>query len=113
MGYKLKKDKYVNTRDGNSHFIEICCSKCSERVVLYQKDGIGSLYRLYLDRIFEPETLSVLQYRCLDKKGLPRLMCAKCNVLIGVPMIYVPEKRLAFRLIHGTFLKKKSTVAID
>ncbi len=106
--HSLKKDKYVNARGGNSQFIDLFCSNCDQHIVLYQKDGQGRLFRLYLDRIFEPQEISLLYLRANDKTKVPNLKCSKCGALIGVPMIYKPEKRLAFRLIHGSFVKKKS-----
>ena len=109
--HSLKKDKYVNARGGNSHFIDLFCSKCNQHLVLYQKDGQGRLFRLYLDRIFEPPELSSLYLKINNKNEMPNLKCLKCGTLIATPMIYKPEKRLAFRLVHGSFIKKKSNGA--
>ncbi|MDP2852212.1 MAG: hypothetical protein Q8O23_02285, partial [Gallionella sp.] len=106
--HSLKKDKYVNARGGNSRFLDLFCSKCNQHIVLYQKDGHGRLLRMYLDRIFEPQEVSLLHSRISDKTGMPNLKCQKCGALIGTPMIYEAEKRLAFRLIHGSIAKKKS-----
>lgn len=106
--HSLKKDKYVNARGGNSHFLDLYCSKCNQHLVLYQKDGHGRLLRMYLDRIFEPQELTLLQSRISSKTEMPNLKCPKCNALIGTPMVYEAERRLAFRLIHGSFVKKKS-----
>ena len=106
--HSLKKDKYVNARGGNSHFLDLFCSKCNQHLALYQKDGHGRLLRMYLDRIFEPQEFSFLHSRISDKAGMPNLKCSKCGALIGTPMIYEAERRLAFRLIHGSFVKKKS-----
>lgn len=106
--HSLKKDKYVNARGGNSHFIDLFCSKCNQHFALYQKDGQGRLLRMYLDRIFAPQELSLLHSKITTKSGIPNLKCQKCGALIGTPMIYEAEKRLAFRLIHGSFVKKKS-----
>ncbi len=106
--HTLKKDKFVNARGGNSHFLDLYCSKCNQYLVLYQKDGHGRLLRMYLDRIFEPQEFSLLQSMVGSKAGMPNLKCSKCGVIIGTPMIYEAEKRLAFRLIHGSFVKKKS-----
>jgi len=102
----LKKDRYVNARSGNSHFIDLFCSQCKQHIVLYQKDGHGALLRLYLDRIFEPKEFSLLQARINSKIEMPNLKCQKCDALIGIPMVYESEKRLAFRLVHGSFAKK-------
>jgi len=106
--HSLKKDKYVNTRGGNSHFLDLFCAKCNQHLALYQKDGHGRLLRMYLDRIFEPQELSLLQSRIGGKAEIPNLKCPRCGALIGTPMIYEVERRLAFRLIHGSFVKKKS-----
>ena len=106
--HSFKKDKYVNASGGNSHFLDIYCSKCNQHIALYQKDGRGRLIRMYLDRIFEPQKFLLLQSKISSKTKMPNLKCPKCNALIGTPMIYKAEKRLAFRLIRGSFVKKKS-----
>ena len=106
--HKFKNDKYVNARGGNSHFLDIYCAKCGQHLALYQKDGRGSLLRMYLDRIFDPQELSALQSRGGDKKDIPAFKCTKCGALIGTPMVYELEKRLAFRLFRGSFAKKNS-----
>ncbi len=105
--YKFKKDRYANARGGSSEFLNIYCSSCRTHIALYQKDGPGSLLRMYLDRIFEPGDLAKLQE--LDRKEpIPNLTCPSCHTMIAVPMVYKLENRLALRLIRGTFFKKKS-----
>lgn len=106
--HKFKKDRYVKTRGGNSHFLDLYCSGCNNHLLLYQKDGQGSLLRLYLDRIFEPQELSVLQSTCNNKSQIPNLKCSACQKLIAIPMVYKQENRLAFNLVPGSFVKKKS-----
>lgn len=106
--HTFKKDKYVSARGGNSQFLDIYCSKCGQHLFLYQKDGRGSLLRSYLDRIFEPQELSALQFKGASKRDLPSLRCPKCISLVGTPMVYEREKRLAFRLVHGSFVKERS-----
>ena len=104
--HTLKKDRYVKVRGGNSHFLDIYCAKCSQHIVLYQKDGPGSLLRMDLDRILEPQhLLSILQNK--EKKAVS-LKCSNCGLLIGTPMIYERENRPAFRLIRGSFVKMRS-----
>lgn len=105
--HKLKNDKYMNARGGNSHFLDIYCAKCGQHLALYQKDGRGSLLRMYLDRIFEPQELSCLQFGG-NVSNVPAFRCTKCNALIGTPMVYQPETRFAFRLLRGCFVKRKS-----
>jgi len=107
--FHLIKDGYRKARDGNSVLLDIYCSKCNTRLMIYQKDGIGTLLRSYLDRILWPEKLAPLSNdsRIRETKDIPNLSCERCNSLIGIPMIYAPERRLAFRLIRGSFRKQK------
>ncbi|MFA6572027.1 MAG: hypothetical protein WCT77_12415 [Bacteroidota bacterium] len=104
--YKYKKDRYVRARGGSSRFLSLSCSNCGAYLMLYQKDGSGNLLRLYLDRIFEPDELVDLQVK-FDRATLPNLRCLECNKLIGTPMVYEPEKRLAYRLQKGSVIKSK------
>ncbi|MBI2459151.1 MAG: hypothetical protein HYV53_01190 [Parcubacteria group bacterium] len=104
----FKKDRYSKARGGNSCFLNIFCSSCKSHVALYQKDGPGALIRMYLDRIFAPSNLADLQYKGGSKKNLPNLQCKNCHALIGNPMVYELENRLAFRLVPGAFIKKNS-----
>lgn len=106
--HTLKKDRYVNARGGNSHFLDLYCSKCNQHLVLYQKDGHGRLLRLYLDRIFEPQKFPLLRSKIGSTTEIPNLKCPKCDALIGTPMVYELERRFAFRLIRGSFVRRKS-----
>lgn len=106
--HKLKKDRFVVSRGDNSHFINIYCSKCKEFIALYQKDGKGGLFRLYLDRIFEPEKLAAFQFQDWDTLKNTNIYCPKCRSLIGTPMIYEKEKRIAIRLQLGAIIKEKA-----
>jgi hypothetical protein len=102
-----KRDRYFKARGGYAVFYNLFCSACGEHIALYQKDGPGSLIRLYLDRIFEPEELSNIQHET-EKGNVPTLICGKCKTLLGVPMVYESEKRLAFRLIRGSLRKERA-----
>ncbi len=106
--FQAKRDSYSRARGGDSRFLNIVCCACHAHVALYQKDGPGALLRMYVDRIFAPPTLAELKGKALDKKALPNLLCPQCNVLIATPMVYEPENRLAFRMVPGSFGKKKS-----
>ena len=108
MKYKLKRDRYAKARGGSSRFLDIGCSACGGHIVLYQKDGPGDLLRMYLDRIFAPYELASLQHARGVKKDLPVLRCKQCQAIIGMPMVYKPEKRLAFRMVPGSFTKRIS-----
>lgn len=92
----LKSDKFKKARGGPTRLLEICCVKCGTRVCLYQKDGIGLLKRMYLDRMIDPVSP-------IDTKTLA---CAKCGAHLGNAMIYEKENRPAFRLELGAIMKK-------
>lgn len=104
--YTPKKDRYTRAR-GAAVFWDLSCTNCGHHLVLYQKDGPGSLLRLYLDRIFAPAPFSEWQHFDL-LRDIPNLVCPACGTMIGVPMVYRPENRLAIRLKPGTFSKVRS-----
>jgi hypothetical protein len=106
MKRKFKRDQYMSARGGTSTFYNVYCAHCRRWVLLYQKDGKGNLFRLYLDRIHAPDNLASLPVT--DKPPATGLSCPHCGESIGVPMIYKPESRPAFRLIPGGIVKKKS-----
>jgi ribosomal protein S27AE len=105
--HQPKRDRYFKVRGGYAVFYNLFCSGCGEYIALYQKDGPGSLLRLYLDRMLEPKEFSNIQYE-IEKSNVSTLTCGKCKTLLGVPMIYELEKRLAFRLIRGTLRKERA-----
>lgn len=109
--HSFKNDRYVKARGGNSRFLDIYCSNCNHYLLLYQKDGKGSLLRLYLDRIFEPPILAKLQFEYKSKSDMQNLKCLNCQKVIAISMVYKPEDRLAFSLIRGTFIKKNMRVS--
>lgn len=104
MKFTFKKDKYRNTRGNSSKLLSLYCRVCSEKIVVYQKDGLGNLRRLYLDRIFSPKRLVNLQLRPLFL--IPRLKCPSCKEDLGTPYIYKKEKRKAFKLYQDSLVKK-------
>ena len=53
----LKSDKYRKSRGGYSRFLDIYCDHCGKKVFIYQKDGLGELKRLYLDRIISDKPI--------------------------------------------------------
>jgi guanylate kinase len=105
---KLKNDRYRNSRGGRAVLLDIVCSRCYQKVVLYQKDGKGGLHRLYLNRIFAPDTYAKLQFdpSIRTTSNMPNLVCRRCHSVIGTPMLHW-EGRLAFRLIAGSYAKKQ------
>lgn len=92
---KFKNDRYKKARGGYSRILEISCEKCGSYVCEYQKDGPGSLRRMYQDRITGPKV-------SISNKSL------KCpqGHLLGVKIIYKKENRPAFRLVVDTVKKK-------
>lgn len=104
MKLEFKNDKYRKSRGGYSRILDIFCANCGEYILTYQKDGVGSLKRLYFDRIFLPESISRCQN--LPLKSVPNLVCNNCEQRIGAPYIYDKECRNAFILNQGSFSKK-------
>jgi ribosomal protein S27E len=103
--FRLKRDSYRDTRGGYARFLNIYCAGCGSHVLLYQKDGPGVLYRLYLDRIFAPEELANRQF-VKDLKQLPELLCTSCGALLGTPTIWQEENRSAYQLTEGSVVRK-------
>lgn len=106
--FKLRRDRFMSSRGGTSAFYNIYCAHCRRWILLYQKDGKGNLFRLYLDRIHAPEYLASLHQAVGKSSKFQGLACSHCNASIGVPMIYKREDRPAFRLVPGAIVKQKS-----
>lgn len=102
--FSFKKDKYKSVRGGHSRLLNVCCRKCENVVVVYQKDGSGNLRRLYLDRIFAP--IEMIGLQSLNIKDVPVLKCKKCSEVLGTPYIYIKEKRKAFRLHQDSVIRR-------
>jgi len=75
--------------------LAISCQKCGSPIFRYQKDGPGTLRRMYVDRISEAEV----------PVGRKDLTCTKGH-LVGVKIIYEKENRPAFRLFVDSVTKK-------
>lgn len=90
----LKNDSFRKHRGGHSRVLVTACATCHEDQFQYQKDGPGSLKRLYADRI-------------IPNRGImtPKLECQHCGALLGMLYIYQKENRQAFRLIPGAVTK--------
>lgn len=108
QAYALKNDRYRKVRGGDSTFLSLFCSNCDSWLMVYQKDGTGGLLRCYLNRIFAPRKLEVLQHNpeIITPKDVPPLACENCKTIIGFPIQY-RDGRLAFRLVRGSCRKKK------
>jgi hypothetical protein len=86
--------------------ISLGCRQCDNLVVEYKKQGTGGLVRILIERIQGPPHLLALK-QIGKKPDLPSLTCGECGALIGAPSIY-EGKRLAYRLIKGSFKKISS-----
>lgn len=100
----LKRDKYRSSRGGDGRILNIYCAKCKNLVLTYQKDGHGSLFRLYFDRILTPANLVDLQKNSTLVNSA--LKCSECLAILATPYIYEKEQRPAFRIIQAAILKR-------
>jgi len=104
----MKNDKYLKARGGTAHMINVCCVKCGNKILYYQKDGPGWLKRCCLNRIFGIEKWEKLQHDTSIRTpaDMPNLVC-DCGSLIGTPMMH-KDGRLAFRLSRGLFKRQRA-----
>ena len=86
---------------------KIFCSECKGLALHYRKKGSGSLIRIYIQQILDPEHFKNYKHAKL-KAEIPYLDCSKCGQKIGVPIIHNPGSRPAYKMIKGSFLKKKA-----
>ena len=89
-----------------SRFLNIFCSHCKEFVLRYRKEGSGSLIRIHLKNIIEPEHLKKYKHTGL-KLELPPLNCLQCQKRLGIPTFNTSGNRPAYRMIKGSFFKKE------
>ena len=104
MNFEFKRDKYKDVRGTHSRLLNLYCRICGTKIAIYQKDGSGSLMRIYMDRILYPKKLTGLESKQLDQ--IPLLQCLKCKEELGVPYIYKEENRKSFRLYQDALIKK-------
>ena len=92
---EFKKDQFTKNRNNYSRYLHLFCRKCNHLIATYQKDGPGSLRRLYLDRILNNS------YSFKNN-----LICKSCKTTLGTPTIYEKENRKSFRLYQDSVTKK-------
>lgn len=97
MKIVLIHDKFRKMKGGIARLLRISCTGCGTYVLTYQKDGIGRLLRLYFDRILESAA---------ERQNGP-LACPACGKTLGLPGLH-HSGRMAYRLIPGSFLKKRA-----
>jgi len=95
MEFKLKQDKYRKARGGYSRLLKVTCGNCNGLVCFYQKDGLGPLKRMYLDRILK-----------IYMNAKVKLICKKCKRWLGIKSKYVDENRPCYILFEGVVKKK-------
>lgn len=97
-GPKIKSDKFKKAREGSSRWLLLNCSTCKNPIAHYQKDGSGTLKRLYLDRISGVQDSKITAGE--------NLVCNTCKTVLGTAMVYKQENRPAFRLFPGAVEKE-------
>lgn len=95
MKAKLTNDTYRKARGGYSRLLKISCEKCGAEVCHYQKDGLGNIRRMYIDRISKANVSLAAKH----------IFCPNRH-LLGVKMMYEKEKRPAFRMFVDAVTKK-------
>lgn len=95
MAKKFKNDKYRKARGGYSRFLEIKCASCDHFICHYQKDGLGIIKRMYVDRIIGLETY-----------GSKQIVCSNCKNVVGNLTTYEKENRPAYNVPLGSISKK-------
>jgi hypothetical protein len=111
-----KRDQFLASRHGVFRFYNITCRCCATTLCLYQKDGFGSLRRLYLDRVMMDTSAQELspnfiqefaaQEFATDKK----LICQGCGLLLGLGYLYQRENRPAIALFQDAIVKRPVSV---
>ena len=104
---RLKSDKFRKLRGGKAKVLDLFCSDCDSYLLTYQKDGVGRLLRVYLNRIIAPPEIERLQHFDYEStKSIESLVCNSCNKTIGIPIRH-HDRRFAYSLITGSFYKKQ------
>lgn len=100
---ELINDMFRKSRGGYSRLLEIHCEGCGSFVCNYQKDGPGLLKRMYLDRITGSGAYVGLDKLPID--SVKDFACTKCLRVLGIPIVFKKEDRLAYRLFAGAITK--------
>lgn len=106
MDFRIRRDRFYKTRGGTATLLRIQCSRCASEVCVYQKDGNGQLLRLYWDRVLVSRC-SAAHEPGATRDDMTPLACNTCGLLIGIPMVYIREDRLAWRLSPGSIRRTR------
>jgi len=91
--YHVKRDKFQKSRGGYSRILDISCEHCGEHICYYQKDGPGSLRRMYVDRIIGLQPIERF------------LTCPNCQHELALRIVWKKENRPAYRLFVDSINK--------
>jgi len=89
-------DKYTKGMGNFSKRVEIKCVNCATLLFNYQKDGHGAIEKLYLD--------SMLDNFSIKKES--KLICPKCEKLLGNRAVFGKDKKMAFIIYPGAIYYK-------
>ena len=89
-----------------NQLFKLFCGLCNIYILLYRKKGSGSLLRIYLDKILDPNKFSEIK-GTESKTKRSSLVCPECGHLIGLSIMHGTKNHPAFRLIKGAFRRKK------
>lgn len=106
-----KRDSFLANRRGVVRFYNIGCRCCATTLCLYQKDGFGSLRRLYLDRVIMDKAMlgslpNVIQEFAQEFATDKKLICQGCGLLLGLGYLYQRENRPAIALFQDAIVKR-------
>ena len=96
----FRRDRFYRARGGTATMLRIECGRCGGYLCLYQKDGNGRLRRLYWDRVFNATFATAYTARA-SRSQMQAAVCRGCGHVVGLPMTYARESRLAWRLVPG------------
>lgn len=95
--YKIKNDRYRKSRGGYSRILDITCEHCGQHICYYQKDGPGSLRRMYVDRMIDLRPTGKV------------LSCNNCHRELAIRIIWQKENRPAYRLFVEAVNKTRAS----
>lgn len=91
MNTKYVSDKYTKGRGSFSKRVEVKCVNCATIQFNYQKDGNGAIEKIFFD--------SILNNFSVKKES--KLICSKCEKLLGSRFVFGKEKKMAFKVYPG------------
>ena len=90
MKYKNPKMKKIK----RSHPMLVSCGVCKVPLILYQKQGIGTLLRLHIERVIESEMQLTSQ----------NLTCPECDTVLGHKVTINDEE--SYKMLRSNYNTK-------